>query len=333
MHEMSNLKQLDRLARYVSDVFYEPTGLIPWASARNLPIFLQSGFSYVEVTLLDKTCLLVIDQHADEHKTAVNIKKYFKTINQHYLGHLIYSVEEIASYNRKRLIDQRIAFIVPGKQLYLPFFATDLRESFKVLKKREESKLGAIAQQLLFLYLYKKLESGVSAQTLAKQLHVSKMSISRAYAELEACQLANTKSVGRQKVLLFYFQGRELWEAAKPSLTSPVRKRVWVNQTDFFNQNHLPVEAGETALAHLGTIIPPKQSVYAVNYKDWSTMQIEEIPAPYDGTIMVELWRYDPAILATENKADPLSLYMSLSDVQDDRVDIAKDELLKITLE
>jgi DNA-binding MarR family transcriptional regulator len=287
--------------------------------------------------LLDQKCLLVIDAHDEKHETAATLKKYFKTIAKHFTGHIIYVVEDITSYNRKRLIDQRIAFIVPGKQLYLPFYATDLRESFKKLKERKDNKLGAVAQQLLFLQLYKKLDQGIPAQVLAEQLGVSKMSVSRAYAELDECQLAKNELIGRQKVLLFSLQGRELWEAAAPSLINPVRKRVWVDRASFPDQSNLRIEAGETALSRFGMLMPPKHSVYAVNYNEWAGLkklkQIEELPRAYEDAITIELWRYDPENLATEGRADPLSLYMSLSDENDDRVDIARDELLEIALE
>jgi hypothetical protein len=99
----------------------------------------------------------------------------------------------------------------------------------------------------------------------------------------------------------------------------------------------LRIEAGETALSRYDMIMSPRNSVYAVNYKEWAglkkLMQIEELPGPYDDAIMIELWRYDPEILATEDRVDPLSLYMSLIDEHDDRVNIAKDELLEIAFE
>ena len=337
MNNIDNKKHLNRLENYVGEVFSELKLLGSWGGALHLPIFLQAGFSYVEVNLLDENCLLVIDSHAEKHETATTIKKYFKTIAKYFTGHIIYVVEDITSYNRKRLIDQRIAFIVPGKQLYLPFYATDLRENFKELRERKENKLGAIAQQLLFLHLYKKLDEGVPAQTLAKQLGVSKMSVSRAYTELNARQLARNELIGRQKVLLFSLQGRDLWEAAEPSLINPIRKRVWVDRQCFPNQSNLKIEAGETALSRFGMLMSPRHSVYAVNYNDWAglkkLMQLEELPEPFDNAIMIELWRYAPETLAEKGKVDPLSLYMSLSDVNDDRVDIAKDELLEIALE
>jgi hypothetical protein len=337
MDHIDNTQKINKLANYVGDVFSELKIVGQWEIAIHLPMFLQAGFSYVEVSLLDEKCLLVIDSHDEKHETATTIKKYLKTIAKHFTGHIIYVVENITSYNRKRLIDQRIAFIVPGKQLYLPFYATDLRENFKGLNERKDNKLGAVAQQLLFLQLYKKLDEGIPAQILAEQLGVSKMSVSRAYAELDECQLAKNELIGRQKVLKFSLKGRELWEVAEPSLINPVRKRVWVDRMSFPEQSNLRIEAGETALSQFGMLMSPNYSVYAVNYNEWAglkkLMNIEERPDAYEDAIMIELWRYDPEILATEGRVDPLSLYMSLSDKHDDRIDMAKNELVEIALE
>tara|TARA_R110001592_G_scaffold362568_1_gene677140 strand:+ start:268 stop:1299 length:1032 start_codon:yes stop_codon:yes gene_type:complete len=337
MNDTEIKQQFNRLANYVGEVFSELKLLGSWGGALHLPLYLQAGFSYVEASLLDEKCLLVIDTHAEKDETAGTIKKYIKTIAKNFTGHIIYVVEDITSYNRKRLIEQRIAFIVPGKQLYLPFYATDLRENFKGLRDVKSNKLGAVAQQLLFLHLYKKLDKHMPAQLLAEELGVSKMSVSRAYTELDECQLAKNELIGRQKELQFSLQGRELWAKAESSLINPVRKRVWVNRISFPDQNNLRIEAGETALSRFGMLMSPKHSVYAVNYQEWAglkkLMQLEELPGPYDDAIMIELWRYDPGTLATDGRVDPLSLYMSLSDENDDRVDIAKDELLEIALE
>ncbi len=37
----------------------------------------------------------------------------------------------LRSFERRALIEQQVAFVVPGKQLYIPELAVDLREHFK----------------------------------------------------------------------------------------------------------------------------------------------------------------------------------------------------------
>ena len=44
---------------------------------------------------------------------------------------VVYVTTTLASYERKRLVQQKVPFIVPGNQLYLPELAIDLREYFR----------------------------------------------------------------------------------------------------------------------------------------------------------------------------------------------------------
>ena len=44
---------------------------------------------------------------------------------------MVYVTGALASYERKRLIEQKVPFMVPGNQLYLPDLGIDLREYFR----------------------------------------------------------------------------------------------------------------------------------------------------------------------------------------------------------
>jgi hypothetical protein len=46
-------------------------------------------------------------------------------------------------------------------------------------------------------------------------------------------------------------------------------------------------------------------------------------------TITVEAWSYDPLILAGENFVDRLSLYLSVRETPDERIEAALNELLE----
>ncbi|GEM_PF-3944963 len=40
----------------------------------------------------------------------------------------------------------------------------------------------------------------------------------------------------------------------------------------------------------------------------------------------IEIWKYDPELFAREGVVDPLSLYMSLKDTKDERVEMALEQ-------
>ena len=120
---------LKHLVGYITQVFKPCTLQGSWPTAKDLPLYLQGGWAYQIVELDGQRCLLMLDEH-EQPDTAQRLKKNLNKISKYFEGPVIYGVAELASYNRKRLIDQGIAFVVPGNQLYLPFMALDLRENF-----------------------------------------------------------------------------------------------------------------------------------------------------------------------------------------------------------
>lgn len=328
------------LTSYVSEVFAELQLSGDWLESTQLPLYLQGGYCYRKATLQRQTCLLMLDRGDEQTDKAAALKKHLKVIGQYFPGPIIYVVKNTASFNRKRLVEQRIAFIVPGKQLYLPFAATDLRDHFTATNKFPAAgpkKLGAVAQQIVLRQLYQRGDEALPAQQIAEQLAVSKMTVSRAYSELAACGLANIIAIGRQKQLRFIHHGPQLWEQARPYLRSPIKKQLWIDREDYeTNQYSIGIEAGETALSALGMMMTPKHKVIAVNAKDWpglkKLMHLKELTHGFGrngDSVAVELWRYDPALLSEHRVVDRLSLYLSLDEKHDDRLDIAKDELLE----
>jgi DNA-binding MarR family transcriptional regulator len=324
------------LTNYVNEVFAEFQLGDDWPESVHLPLYLQGGYHYKEAKLQGQTCLLMLGKGGEQTDKAAALKKHLNIIGQRFPGPVIYIVENTTSFNRKRLVDQRIAFIVPGKQLYLPFAATDLRDHFTAtnrLPAEEPKQLSAVAQQMVLLQLYQRWDENAPAQHIADRLAVSKMTVSRAYTELTACGLANTVAIGRQKQLRFMTHGLELWEQAQPYLRDPIKKRLWIDLQAYEDyQYRFGIEAGETALSELGMIMTPKHRTVAINAKDWPSLKkllnIVEQPYAYGDSVAVELWRYDPTLLSESETVDPLSLYLSLDDKQDDRLAIEKNELL-----
>ncbi|MFT4928708.1 MAG: hypothetical protein ACI8WB_004828 [Phenylobacterium sp.] len=326
-----------KLAGYVSQVFSELKIGESWQGATGLPMYLQSRYLYQEARLLGENTLLMLDinegESENESESATVKKKHINVVAKHFNDHIIYVIENITSFNRKRLVDQRIDFIVPGKQLYLPFLAIDFRERFKNKETNTRKCLGAMAQVLLLQHIYQKNNTTIAAQALAAKMGVSKMNISRAYKELVSLQLATNHQKGQQKLLQFELLGNDIWQKALPYLTSPVKKTLWLDGDAFNNNNEFTsIKSGESALSQHGMIMPPKHRVIAMHVKQWSRMKksikFAEQPGPDEDSIRVELWRYDPVLLMEDGIVDSLSLFLSLPTQKDDRIDIAKEALL-----
>ncbi|MEY8198460.1 MAG: hypothetical protein RPS47_04410 [Colwellia sp.] len=336
---MNNLQinnTLKHLAEYISQVYKPCSVQGGWPVAKDLPLYLQGGWEYSLLRLDGHECLLMLDEH-DQQDTAQRLSKTLQKVSSYFNGPVIYGVRELASYNRKRLIDQGIAFVVPGKQLYLPFMALDLRENFSPARQVAVIRLGACAQQLLLSRLFGLWQDDASAQVLAKRLSLSKMTISRAYKELEELGLAKAIKVGRTSRLVFELNNDHLWQDAKPYLSNPVKKQVWISAQQYQqHENVFQLAAGEQALAMLGMLSSPRHPCYAISATDWTSLKkltgIEQQDQPDEGSVLLELWRYDPGWLKGYEgfieRVDKVSLYLSLLKNDDDRIQMALDDLI-----
>ena len=126
---------------------------------------------------------------------------------------------------------------------------------------------------------------------------------------------------GKQKQVKFKMTGRELWDKALPMMTTPVER---VDYTD------MPLAdtklAGETAMGQYTLLAEPMTPVVAIS-KQLAREKTAILNKEY-GETKVEVWKYNPALLAKGDCVDRLSLYLSLKDSDDERVQMECDTLL-----
>ncbi|NHN36561.1 hypothetical protein G8764_04560 [Pseudomaricurvus alcaniphilus] len=313
-----------------------------WENARQLPFYLQDAYHFYRAELLGQPCLLMLAASREEATPAV-VQKHWQLVVKQFDGPVIYVVETVASYNRKRLIEHKVAFLVPGNQLYLPMLGMDLREHFKPDKKPPPSAaaLSSVAQLLVLRSLLGLDSDGLAGKKLAKLLGYSAMTLTRALKELADRDLAEIQICGREKHLQFNLQQRELWQAAKPHLQNPVKKRIWVRfgagQSLVLAETAVGKISGEGALAQLTMIAEPAYPIWALNAADWAgvktLLDLDELDRQQERSAQVQLWRYNPGLLSASNCVDPLSLWLSLQDSTDERIELARDELLQKVFE
>ena len=147
--------------------------------------------------------------------------------------------------------------------------------------------------------------------------------------ELQQFDLFELEIQGRAKYLKLSCTRRELWEKAKPYLRTPVQKRLWTYDKRILQVGDTRL-AGETALAQLTMLNEPPQTVIALTTEQVQTAKqlgiFFEPKALADG-VAVEVWRYLPSMKPNEKTADSLSLWLSLKDKPDDRIQLALDDL------
>lgn len=316
-----------------------------WLNADKLPLFLKNDYGYRPIELFGHPCLLM-SAH-DEEQTPAGIRKHWEVVSRAFNGDVIYLTQAVAAYDRKRLIEQRVPFLVPGNQLFLPMLGIDLRERFKALRQKSQAAMSASAQAIALREILQGDCSGVPAYRLADLLGYSQMTISRAVKELVDCQLVEVNKNGRTKSPFFLKKGKALWDDVRTLLRNPVRKRVGLV---FPGDPYFPRRlSGLSALAHYSDLAEQGVRCFALTsseFKSLTAMADVEVlntdpswkpilfPKQGHQVIAVEVWAYDPGVVSVNpTVVDPLSLWLSFeaSKHTNERVYAARERLLETT--
>ncbi len=317
----------------VQEYLHGTLGIAPkvraWAGADRLPYFLQDEFEIRELKLWDRPILLAIDRRANRPALA-NLRSQLDKLRG-LTGHpVVYVTGALASYERKRLIEQKVPFIVPGNQLYLPDLGIDLREYFRQRPPVRDRALSPATQAMLITILLRKpWRADWQPGEVVTEMGYTAMTLSRAVKELTAAGIGTLRTEGRARWLHMERTAADTWAHAKPLLRSPVRRRIWAHAIPKLKPPHVRL-AGLSALARYSMLGEPQWPIHAVSPAQWKAATetgIETLSEQLPGACEWQLWRYNPALVPDSETVDPLSLTLSLQDESDERVQLALEEL------
>jgi len=299
----------------------------PWCGAAHLPPFLQDRYEFHEVQLHSTPCLLMVDRH-DHDEPPATVRKHIDQVRQRWDGPVVLVRRAVTAYNRKRLIEQCVPFIVPGNQMYLPPLGIDLRERYRRLQAERPQLRPSSQAALIHMLLHSDEDFGLAE--LASALGYSAMTVSRGLDELETAQLVDSYQHGRERRVHLADAKRGVWQRAQPYLRHPVHRRHWALPTE---RRGLPgPRAGLSALAAYSNLAEPHNVVVALSRDDWRWDQqrdaLREVEAPGADAMQVEVWTYPPALFADEGLVDRLSLYLSLRETDDERMEAALESMM-----
>lgn len=324
------MQSLEEAVRsYLHDVLGLPVRWMgAWARTEELPYFLQSAFHFNELELGGRSVVLAIAQSRQQASPS-EIRKWFDKVRTLSQETVVFVVEAMASYERKRLIELKVPFIVPGNQLYLPDLGLDLREYFRRRAPTSDGALSPSAQALLITALLRQpWQVELQPSTLASPLGYTAMTVSRVAKELTAAGLATSYLVGRSRWLRMELAPKQTWERATTMLRTPVKRTVWVPGDSVAE---VPLRlAGLSALARYSMLAEPSRPVYAIGPAQWKAATkagVQELLEAMPGAHEWQLWTYNPAPMPDQATVDPLSLILSMRDILDDRVQIALGEM------
>lgn len=298
----------------------------PWAEVDKFPLYLRNGKKYSMMQIDEIKCVLI---ETDEKNFSLSAFQKQLTKLPFKPEHIVLCFQRLDSRQRKALIEAKLPFIVPDSQVYLPFLGIVLQERKKLTKTVPE-KLSAAAQLILLHLIYE--PSGYVARKidLAKQLDISAMNVTRAVQELMSLELVFVEKEGRCDYVSAAVNGKLLYKKALPYMIDPVQKRLYVRTKEQFAKFPL---AGEYALSTRSMLNGPTNECRAMSRKEYKNLkEIEEVDPHWSISqdyIQLEVWKYDPKLLAVYNGVDVISLSLSLRETKDERVEQAVEEMME----
>ena len=332
---LDSVRMLDKAlpqqtVRYLNQVIGgEAVRVASSARTAELTYFLQETYDVLTGELLGQPITLACVK-GHQPLAAQQISQHTKLLRELLDAPVIIALPEIAPGERKQLIAHGVAFVVPDRQLFAPQLGVILTERFGAEPRREQELFSPATQALLIWFLnHHPVTETWHPFEEAAALGYAGMTATRAVRELLQFELFELEVRGRAKYLKLQSTRRDLWQKAKPHLRTPVLRTLWTYEKRIVQVTDARW-AGESALAHLTMLNEPRQQVVALTAEDEQRAKQAGIffePREIADGIAVQVWRYEPGMQAKEKTVDPLSLWLSLRDNRDDRIQMALDEI------
>lgn len=303
-------------------------------SVSSLPTYITQSYKLSAINVMDRDIVLA-EQINEENYTVLQTYKQLEQIKKCAGTIVVLVLKKLQSYTRKRLIEKRINFIVPNKQLYLPEMLIFLNESFKNAEITNKNKLLPSSQYLLIFHLigtYSHHLEELSFKEIAQLLDYTPMAITNAVNELKEQDLIEVTGE-KEKYINFKLGKKDLWKLVlmKDLFETPVLKTVFIDELPEFRPM---LKSNLSALSEYTTLNPSRQQYYAVDKKDFYRLQRDnklKNENSREGEYAIEVWKYKPEMMVygRYSAVDPLSLYLSLKGSSDERIQMALEQLIQ----
>lgn len=318
---MCNVKYyIEEMAAYFAKTLGEDVALE--SAKKNLlegiPMNVSSNFSFYEGRILGQHVLMAYLKDGDSVPPA-QLKKQMDIIHRQTQLVVVLLTPCISSYNKVRLVAQKVNFVIPNRQMFLPSLLLDIKPDRKVGLDLKET-IPPFAQCLLLYHLQIDSIVGANSYGLSDKFGVSYATVNKSLRWLVSKNLIKLEGV-KTKTVQIEVSNRELWDKALPMLVSPIEQLYY---TDALLEGQMI--SGMNALASYTMLNEESRQCCAVTKKDFKALRI---PADKKfGQNEIQVWKYNPQMLSSTRVVDKLSLYLSLKDNDDERIQIELERLI-----
>lgn len=284
---------------------------------RGLNMLSRMRFSYYRGTFNGENMCFLLPKDNTE-LTPSHCRRYADRIGA-VLGMPIVFILQSAQYvNRRRLIEQGVYFVVSNKYAFLPTLLLNSLEREK--KRKRNAVLSPAAQYILLYYLQSPIEPVCTIKDFMGVVPFSYQSIGRALVDLENIGLCRSEIIPNvEKRISFIDDKRALWNGGLKHMRNPIKRVVYTD-------DELPVVttviSGINALSHYSHLNPERKQTFAIYDKDYNKY-FKDVQNIYEdeGDTKIEVWIYPPAMFPSSGYVDKLSLYLSMRNIHDARVE------------
>jgi len=333
--------KMKKTIRYIEETLGIQVTINPLAKSYldRLPLFITETYLLHKTELLNMEIILA-ELKGKEELSILQTEKQLQQIKNALQMKVAIVLENVPAYNRKRLIEKGINFIVPDKQLYLPDLLIDLKENFINPKTKQKSeKLLPSAQFILIYHIIHRNETwkleDYPFKEIARKLDYTPMAITNAIDNLKYNDLLEVTGE-KEKFIRFRYDRSELWNIVQQQnlLVNPVLKTVFVDEKP---KDIFLLQSNASALQEYTDLNPSRQEYFAIEKTVFYGLQKSNVlvnPNEHEGRYALEIWKYNPLTLVGELPndlpvVDPLSLYLSVKDSRDERVEMALEQIIE----
>jgi hypothetical protein len=322
---------MSRIIKALEEYIYEDVGIKISPCIRlqltSLPYFILDNYDLYRTKVIGKECVLLISKDQQDISPAT-VKSHVALVREKSYEDVILVHSSISSHNRRRLIEYKIPFVVPGNQMYLPDLLIDLRDYFYSVRMGK-NQFSPSTQAAVIYILHNFRAQPFTPSKLAKTLGYSNTAMTRAFNEIETAGIGRIELEGRERWLWFEPDRRMFWDKTLPYLRTPVKRWIWVTELPEVLRK---CKAGETALSDYSMLAAPNQMTFAAVKADWESYRDNaniKIVHQTEAAFLLQIWNYDPALFAMHGSVDKFSLYLSLKDNDDERLQSALEEMME----
>jgi hypothetical protein len=301
----------------------------------NLPMYMQSMYLFY-ITELFNTEIIFLEPTDQLEIKIAQIETHLNTVRDTLKKEVVVVFYNLQAYQRSRLIERKIQFIVPGQNLFMPYLLVDLKPLYES-KVEKSKKLSPAAQMILLWYLLDKEEKfdfrTSNFKDVAAFFDYSAMTISKVAKELFLHDICSFQEEGKDKFIQFKADKKSLWFEIEEKLSTPISKKLYFMKPP--SQN-IMVLSSWSALPEYTAMNPSRETYFAIYKEVYYKLreELNQIDTPdKQAPFVLEIWKYNPAKFSEinfteDNVIDPLSLYLILKEGSDERTFYELEDLI-----